>query len=182
MPDQGRVGVPHAGCPEVEDQLFEQVRLVADQLRVEEGSGLEGVLLEHALAEAVDRRDRGPVEVVERSAKSSRRRGAVVGRDLGQVLQDDVVRRLVAAQALQGLSEALAHPVLELAGGRLGEGDDEDVLDLETLLQHEPQHEARDGPGLAGAGARLDERGPLGEELARVEGLHRSHRLASMGW
>ena len=98
--------------------------------------GLDGVLDEDPLGEGVEGAQGGAVEVDECRRRHRRLRSVAAG----QVL------------------EPAPHPVTQLGGGPVGEGDGGQVLDRHP--GHDQRHDALDeGAGLAGAGPGLDEQG-----------------------
>ena len=54
---------------------------------------------------------------------------------------------------LQGPADSL----LQFGGGGTRVGHDEETGELKVAFDHQPRHQRRDGPGLAGSGTRLDE-------------------------
>jgi hypothetical protein len=91
---------------------------------------------EQAPAEAVDRRDPGPV--------------CRLGHG-GEPLV------LLALRARRAPGELLAHPAAELVGRSLGEGEGEDALDADLLLDRGRAEAVDQHGGLAGAGAGAEE-------------------------
>ena len=125
------------------------------QLLAEEAAALEGAVLEHLAAEAVDGGEGGAVEAAEGPGKPFPGIGRKVP-GAGSSLR----RR--GRQGHQGLQHA-PHPGVDLQGGLLGEGHHQDLLELRPL-QQQVHHQPLQGVGLAGAGAGLDH-APQGGEL-----------------
>ena len=102
----------------------------------------------------------------------ARRRGDLVVVDAGQEPEQPVVgaRRGRVGQRTLGLDELLADPLAELLAGRPAEGDHQHLVEAGVPLGDVARDQRADGVGLAGAGARLQQRG-AGRQLAeQVEG------------
>ena len=122
---------------------------VVDHLEPGWEPGLEGVLGENPLGEAVQRRERGVVDVVQgRPAPFP-----LVGRE----------HRVGGA-----LLEAGANAVAQLAGGGLGERDRRELADLDTAARDQRHDSRHERGGLARARAGLDEEGGVVEVADRV--------------
>ena len=102
---------------------------------------LEGMLAQQARREAVQRRQRGLVELVERLAAPP---------------PCVRVARLVI-RAGRGVLQSSAHPVAELRGGRLGEGDRREVTQLDVAVGDERDDTVDERGRLPGAGTGLHE-------------------------
>ena len=63
----------------------------------------------------------------------------------------------------EGADHPASHPILELGSGRSREGDDQDLLHGQTVGGHQAGDRGRDGEGLAGSGAGLDDGAALTE-------------------
>ena len=61
----------------------------------------------------------------------------------------------------------VARARLQFAGGFLGKGNDENLIERDIFFGQEPQHQLLDGVGLAGAGGRFDD-----SVSAKLEGFH----------
>ena len=169
---------------------------------VEEVAAVEGMLAQHALAPGVDGVDGRVVHAFGRHGQAPGR--AFTGRafrvGLAQRVQEAVVGRRfgLATKALHGLDQAPAYAIRQLARGRAREGHDEDVgrhqRPLEgraadavqaalAMPQHQAQVERGDGPGLAGAGAGLDQAAAPQREALRVEHMagHVAVHIAGRG-
>ena len=107
---------------------------VVEHLDARRQPGLHRVLGQDPLGEGVQRAHRGAVELEKRGP--------------GPLLAE--ARRGLVAEQLP------ADPVPQLGGGLLGEGDGRDVLHGDPRAD-EGQHPVDEGPGLARAGAGLDE-------------------------
>jgi hypothetical protein len=116
---------------------------------------LDRVLAEDALGEAVERPDRGAVEVVER--------GAAAGRPLGVGRAARAARGIGAVGQLGG--QRSADPVAQLGRCLLGEGDRGDRVERRSAAGDEPDDAVDERARLARAGPRLDEQG--GGEVVR---------------
>ena len=112
---------------------------------------LERGLLEHTLAEAVDRRDADAVEVLERLPQ----RVGGTGQP-GELAVEGV--RLGFGGCPQRLVQRRAQPVLQLLGRSDRERHHQRLLEaLDALLEQQPQEDADQRVGLAGAGAGLEQ-------------------------
>ncbi len=136
-------------------------------------------LREHHRAELVGGRDGGGVEAAERvaeplpsplAAPRPARRGAAATRSLGSVTD-----RRVGEHPL-GLHELGADPLAQLLARGAAEGDDQHLLERGDALGDVPRDQGADGPGLAGAGAGLEQRRAGRQRVADVEGRGVAHR------
>ena len=76
-------------------------------------------------------------------------------------------------QQRQGLLQPLGNAVAQFGRGGLGEGHHQQLLEGELPLAHQPQHQVRQGKGLAGAGTGLQQLHAVVERKAiGIEGLH----------
>ena len=169
---------------EVGDRLGDEVGVVLDErrARLDVAGGAEAA--QDGVAEPVRGGDGGLVEAGRGDAQPVATPAALVGVGVQHEGEELVVRRgrrggLVAAQGVVegafGLHEPLAHAVLELGTGRPTERDDEEVVDRREPLGEVARDERGDGPRLAGACARLEQGGALGQGVADAElgGLRR---------
>src|SRR5690606_15627726 len=111
-------------------------------------------------------------------------------RVLGQQrLEQRIGGRQLAAKRLCRFYQSSTDAVAQFPGGRIGKGDDKNFrrqqLALETGLvatvaQHQPQIERRDGEGLAGAGAGLDQAAAAQREAQRQGQSLVAHAGSSM--
>ncbi len=169
---------------QVGDHLVDQVAGVLDEGHVALDVAGHAEAVEHVLAEAVGGGDGGSVKVGEGGGEAVAP-AADIGRCAGGEKAEDVVIGVGsdagegAGQAVLGGDHPLAHPVAQLAGGHAGEGDDQQVLERETV-GHVAGGEGGDGEGLPGAGAGL-EHGDAGRQRpADVErGDRAGHRHRS---
>ena len=138
---------------------------------------LEGVLLEDALAEAVDGADGGLVHLRERIGEQLPGPGRFDPGEQGG-------EQRVNGGAVQGV-EGLAHPgadaVAQLTGGRTGEGHHQDPVHAQLPLEYQPEEEQGQGVGFAGAGAGLEQAAAGEGDGERIEGLHVSSP-GGRGW
>ncbi len=167
-------------APEILHHPGEQLALVGDEFGIEQRPALEGVLQQHALAEAVDGENGRLVDG-----------GELVDEALGRLLgvlqprQQLVQQRVVAGgplQRRQGLPHTGANAVPQLFSGGLGEGDHQNFAHRTPLFQQQAQVEGGDGVGLAGAGARLDEAHAVAGKLQGLERLHSGFVLDLLFW
>ena len=147
----------------------------------EDGAGVgvpgDAEAAQHELAELVDGRDRGGVERRQRVGEPREPDGPllVVGVEQPVVQAVGGVGGRGVGQHGRGVVELAAYAVTQLLAGRAGEGDDEHLLQGGDALDEVARDERGDRPGLAGAGARLQQGGAGRERTADVEGLHCVH-------
>ena len=155
---------------EVRDDLVDDVGVVLDECRpgLDVAGGAEAA--EHGVAEAVSGGDGGLVEACDGAPEPTSALGAL---GLGCVQQEGQERvglgRAADGEGGVGLHEALAHAVLQLGARGSAEGDDQQVVELGVALGDQSGDERGDGPGLAGAGAGLEQRGAGGQRVGDVE-------------
>ena len=105
--DRGRAPWNHARRPEVLGHLAGELRRVREELQAEARAALEGVLLQDAQAEGVDRRDRREVELGERPLEAPPADGPVGGRaDDGAEIVVASARRIL--EGVERLAQAAA--------------------------------------------------------------------------
>ena len=170
-----------------------QLGIVLHQLQRERHAGGERRVGQRALAEAVDREDRRLVEGLQREVEAQRHR--VVGQPVPRAQRRDeaVDERVVAAarplprrqasvstMRLRMRSRSSAVAALVKVTTRM-------LLHLEPALEQQPQVQAAEVPGLAGAGRGLDqaravqragEDVELGGVFMRLRPSHRARRAA----
>jgi hypothetical protein len=172
---RGRVA---AAAPEVAQDLRRQRRGVGLDVRLEAAGGAERVVGQRPAAEAVDG-VHGQLVQAQQGVVQMRGRGRVV-RQARHQRGEEFVRRAAgqrAARLVQAGGDALA----QLGRRRLGEGDHQQLPRLAVVFEQLAQVQRGDGPGLAGAGAGLDQV-PAGERQAqRVEVAHALSSTASSG-
>ena len=159
--------------PEVVGELLLEAGEVGDELGIEEGAGLEGAILEDALTETVDGMDRRLVEVDQRPLQATPGID-FVGRTLPQWGKEVIAAG--AGEVLDRFDQATADAVAQFGGRCFGEGDDEDLFDLQPLFDDQAHHQSSNGVGLAGPGARLNEdaAGDRAGEEVKVRVAHAS--------
>ncbi|MNZ54156.1 hypothetical protein D3C78_720500 [compost metagenome] len=174
--------------PVVAHGFGEQFALVGGEVLGEQAAAVEGVLAQHAVAPAVDGRDGGLVHPFGGEAQQARAAGpAFGGIAVAQVHQQAVVLRLGLGETACRLGQAQADAVAQFLGGRVGEGHHEDFRRAqgpgERLLaavgQHQPHVKKRDGEGLAGTGAGLDQAAAVQREIQYIELHGRAHAASS---
>ncbi len=162
--DRGRVVGMHA--PEVGGEFLMQLALAGQQGRWIEGmSALQGMLTQHAGAEAMDGENRGEVDFIGRGLQPARQRSRGFFTERELALQDhpgqgDLRAVLVARHALHqlcGQGQALADALAQFLRGSIGEGDGQDLADAPAFLHHQPGEQRGQGKGLAGPRAGLDQ-------------------------
>ncbi len=168
---------------EVVDGLLDQVVEVLDQAGAGVGVAGDTQRAEHHRAELVGGRDRGGVESGEGLGDPSMAEpplGVVaVAQQVEQVGRTAVVDGGqgggVVAQRALGLHQLGAHPLAQLLAGGAPEGDHQHLLELGVPLGHEAGDQGADGPGLAGAGAGLEQGGAGRQRAADVERRQGAH-------
>ena len=169
-------GLQHVLAPPVGDPR----PLGADGLCTDRQAGRHAdrqrVVVDHALAQAMDRVHCHLVDARERHAQRrarAARRGVVQTRGAGHAERlDDGARapfEPVVEQALE-LDDALPDARGKLGGGGVGEGDHQHLLQAETPLDQRAHDQSGDGPGLARAGVGL-------EQVQAVEDVDIEHRM-----
>ena len=149
-------------APEVLHHAEPHLAVVAERCQRHRHAGAEGRFGQRTLAEAVDGEDRGLVEGLQRHVQAQhhvRIGQAVPAAQVVQQLADERVgaRGRRAAQVRQRLGDAAADAFAQLGRGGVGEGHDQDVLHLQAPLEQQPQVQAAQVPGLAGAGRGFDQ-------------------------
>ena len=151
--------------------FFQQRFGIRDELRPVTRAALKSVLLQQSLAEAVDRENAGLVERLRREfqrADAGLRVGVV-----SEIFFYDLIGGRVALQLHERGVQPCAHAFAQFLRGRRRVGDGEDRLHRRALFQHQPQKKRGDGIGLAGPGARFDERGTLFQrDMDDIKGFH----------
>ena len=174
------------GAPEIVGSLRQQPGFVGTQLIVEPAAAVKRMRVQHALAPGVDGVDRCLVHRLGGHRQLPGRRltrGAarVVGQ---QRLQHAVVGLgpLLSAKAACGLDQAGADAVRQLPGGGAGERHDQDLrrpqraaVGGNPMAQHQAQVQRGDRPGLAGAGAGLDQPAAPQRQVQWVQIVGSSH-------
>ena len=148
------------------------------QLQAEQASGIEGVLFEHAITEAVDGVDGGFVHPLGGGIQTLGTAGAVFR--LAVVVEQFGQYRVVGVcigigKDARGIGQAVADPFAQFFGGRFGEGHHQNFRRQQrpregivfTMAEHQTQVEGGQGKGLAGAGAGFDQPGAVQRESDR---------------
>ncbi len=158
---------------QVVDHLTEEVLEVLHESGVGVGVTGDAEAAEHQVAELVGGGDGGAVEGPERRPQPLSALGPLLGRGVeeqGEEVGVGVGAIGVGKGAL-GVDELGADPLAQLLAGGPAEGDDQHLLQRGDALGDEAGHERPDRPGLAGARARLEQRGAGGQWAADVEDL-----------
>ena len=166
-----------AGEVEVVDGLGGQLLEVLDERRGGVGVAGHAEAAEHELAELVDGGDGGGVERHERRGQpvEPRRELGVVGGEQPVVQPVVGVAARRVAEQLDGLVELAAYALAQLLARRPRERDDEHLVEADVARRDVLGDQGGDGPGLAGAGARLEQRGAGPQVGGDVEGLQGRH-------
>ena len=163
---------------EVGDHLAEQLVEVLDQAGPGIGVAGDAQGSQDHRAELVGGRDGRGVEGGERLDDVAVGRPsllvAAVAEQPHQV--GGVVAGPVVAERAFGLDQLGTHPFAQLLARGPAERDDEHLVEPGDPLGDVAGDEGADGPGLAGAGARLQERGAGGQLATDVEGPGRGRR------
>ncbi len=163
IPGQERVDRLRLPSPEIASGLLDE-RLVGGDLGIERTRTLEGMITQHALAEAVDGVDRRLVERFDRERNTAPQRSAI-DRARDEFGDERVTTVAVVFERDPQRVQAAANPLLQLGSGGDREGDDQDRVGLQRAFDEQPQVQTGDGPGLAGARARLDHGGCIERQV-----------------
>ncbi|MCY1499335.1 hypothetical protein D9M68_333500 [compost metagenome] len=176
----GRVGVGQLVAPGIGEQGVEQLAVVLGQFAVEVAAGLERGVLQGALAEAVDGEDRRLVEAVHGEQQAPPR--VFAGMPGVQFGEERIgARRIAARRAVvdrQQRGQPRADAFAQLGGGGGGVGDHEDLPDRELAFEQQARVQRSERPGLAGAGAGLDQAAAVEWRGLQVE----AHAGVSAAW
>ncbi len=162
----GRVGIGQLAAPGVGEQRVDDLAVIGGQLAVEVAAGLEGRVLQGALAEAVDGEDRRLVEAVHRQQQAPPR-GVV--RIAGVQAIEEVIAARRAVINRQQIGQPRADALAQLGGGGGGVGDHQNLPHRELAFQQQTRIERGERPGLAGAGAGFDQRAAVEGRVEEVE-------------
>ena len=162
---------------EVVDHLADQVVEVLDQSGPGVGVAGDAERAEHHRAELVRGRDRRRVEPRQRLEHPPVPHPALLGVAVEQQPDQVGVAHLageggVVAESALGLHQLGPDPLAQLLAGRPAERHHQHLLQPGLTLGDVAGDQRADGPGLAGAGARLEQRGAGGQRAADVEGVH----------
>ena len=188
------------GAPVVACGLGQQRGLVGGEFFIKQAAGIKRMLAQHALAPGVDGVHRRVVHALGRHRQPpgrclARWSGGMVGQQAGQ---QAVVRGGLglAPKNTGGFKQAGADAVGQLAGGGPGKGHHQDLGRLQRTLkrrsiavaQHQAQVERGNRPGLARAGAGLDQtaaperKAQCVQDFSHRYGLKRRCRPSRQGW
>ena len=167
----GVVGLGEAAEVEIVGDLDHEVVEILDQTGVGVGVARDAERGEHEVAELVGGRDGRGVEVDQRLGQPGVHLRAVVAGEQ----QPEQRRRLVGQHRLRceragRLDQLLAHPFAQLLARGAAEGHDQHLLEPAHPLGDVAGDQGGDGPGLAGAGARLQQRRAGRQRPGHVEG------------
>ena len=166
------VAIVRQPARQVVEQFVAQ-RLVRHQFADAQGrSRGQRLLGQHALAQRMQGRDRGTIEFGQRALQAPAdliERGpcdrlAEAAVDLGLVRVGVGGPGATPQRPLQAGTDAFP----QLRRGGVGEGRDDDGIRAQAVFDDQAQVQHRDRPGLAGAGAGLDEDAPVRRRL-RIE-------------
>ena len=161
-------GAVHAPAPEVVRRSGDELAIVAAHLESEREPSVEGELGEHPLTETVDGEDIGPVDVPKGGFESPGRRLRIERGVLPPAGEEfpglGALPGLLRHERMAGVAEGSPDPFAQLGRRGPGERHHEDLVEPAAFPGHEAGDDASERPGLAGAGARFDERhaGPGG--------------------
>ncbi len=150
----GRIGIGQLAAPGVGEQRIDDLAVIGGKLAVEIAPGLEGGVLQGALAEAVNREDRRLVKTVH-GQQQAPPRGFV------RVAGVEAVEEIVAARRAfidgQQVGQPCADALAQFSSGGGGVSDHQNLPHRQLPLQQQTGIERGQGPSLAGAGAGLDQ-------------------------
>ena len=165
----------HERAPIVAHCLVEQLARIGLQGLAEQASAVEGVFAQHAVAPAMDGRNRGLVHRLSGELQTAGAGGPLRGRVVGaQCMQQFVSRRLrtdvcrIGLESGCGFRKSPPNPVPQLLGRSFGEGDHQNLRRVQfaaersigaAVIEHQAQEQRADGVGLAGAGTGLHQTG-----------------------
>ena len=144
-------------------------------------AGLQGLALQGAAAEAVDRGDVGGAQLFKGQQQAAAQQGQLLpcllrpqllqpGREGGIHRRGRWGGRGVAGglvfQRRQGRLQPGGDPIPQLRSGGLGVGHHQQLPQGPAPLSHQPQHQMGQGEGLAGAGTGLEQVQTRGERKA----------------
>ena len=140
-----------------------------DRVLREQSAARERVLGQDALAERVDCRDRRDVEAARRGLQALAR---------GRVDRPDVRAGCLVARRIgpQDAADEAADSPDQLCGRALAERHDQDLVDARVAAHQPVDDQVFDQIRLAGAGRRLDHRGPIARQLGELAGTDRRRR------
>ncbi len=188
------------GAPVVAHRLQPKLAVIGKKFGFKEGARLEGVLLEHPLAEAVDGKDRRLVHLPLGGQQAACRQ--LVIRHLCQQLGQQGIIAMAAHKGEPSLVNAAADPPTQLGGGCFGKGHHQNfghrewplvgarltgigaLFDERAVAQQQAQVETGDGVGLAGTGGGLDQSFTMEgktQGIERVSHYFSSSRVLSSG-
>ena len=183
----GRHRILGVAAPQVRRQPGMQFTLVGQQLRrVEALPGLQRMLAQGAGAEAMDGEDRRQVDFRAGLAQAPAQLCLALGATQAMVFQQlgghpCLGAGIVRARAIKhrhGQLQPLRDALAQFLGSCFGVGDGEDLADAEATLDHQARHQGGQGPGLAGAGAGLDQVHALQRQVQ--VGIVRAHATPSL--
>jgi hypothetical protein len=121
---------------------------IVDEFSLEVVAMLERELLKDSFAEAMDREDRGLIELIENLL----------------IETSNVVTELIGEQ---GLEKGVTQPNLQLTRSFFGVGNDQDFVDGGERVANQTEHETFERMGFSSASRRFDGRMP-----SEIESLH----------
>ena len=154
-------------APVIPRHVGQQLAVVGLQLLGEQAAAVEGMLAQHALAPAVNGRDRCLIHPLGGDIQASGARGMIFLGIIGQQgLQDGVRIIQLPTEGLGRLHQPRPNAITQLAGGSVGKGDHKNFrrqqLAVEAgpiiaMAQDQAQIQRGNGEGLAGPGTGLDQ-------------------------
>src|SRR5690606_18834572 len=87
-------------------------------------------------------------------------------------LIEEVIATLATLVERQQLGQARADTLAQFGGGGSGVGNHQDLPDRQLALQKQACVQRGQGPGLAGAGAGLDQRAAIERRVMQIEFVH----------
>jgi len=171
---QETVRLAHDACsPIVVTHIMQDGALIADHLRIEQGTAFEGVFQQGPLTKSMNSEDGGIIESVQGPGQELD--GLCrVDRPLGeQDFLQGIPRGAAAAEQAQGVIDAGANPVAQFGRCRFGIGYHQDFFRPQAAFQQQQDVQGTDRPGFAGSGAGFDQVETGGRQGCQVKVFHR---------
>ena len=151
--------------PVVAHHFGKQLAVVGFQGLAEQAAAVEGVLAQHALAPAVNGRHRRLVHPLRGQLQAPGALRPFGGGEVGLQGRQQGITLGITTKHRGGFHQARTDAITQLAGGGIGEGHHQNLRRqqrlaerrLAAMTEDQAQVQRRDGVGLAGTGAGLDQ-------------------------
>jgi len=143
-----------SAAPVVLGHFPAQAGRVRNQFEFKRNSGFEGVFGQHPLAEPVDGKNAGAVEIPHGLLEIPY--GSTMIGDSPQQRSEKRIGTGAGGKGLPGFDQTAADASLQLFGGRPGIGDHQDAVHGPLLLDNQADEKTRNRIGLAGTGTGFD--------------------------